>query len=83
MPFLRVFDASLRCVDQGLNKRPGAMTVYIEPWHADILSFLDMKKNRGNDELRARNLFYALWIPDILYVYNATVFRIQLMATVF
>lgn len=59
------------------------MTVYIEPWHADILSFLDMKKNRGNDELRARNLFYALWIPDILYVYNATVFRIQLMATVF
>lgn len=66
VPVLRVFDTSVQSISQGADKRPGAITVYLEPWHADILSFLDLKKNRGKDELRARNLFYALWIPDIL-----------------
>lgn len=66
VPILRVFDVSIKCVDQGANKRPGAMTVYMEPWHADVMEFIDLKKNTGKAELRARNLFYALWIPDLL-----------------
>lgn len=65
LPMLRVFNNTARYVDQGGNKRPGAFAVYLEPWHADVFEFLDMKKNTGKDEMRARDLFYALWIPDL------------------
>ncbi|XP_034935083.1 ribonucleoside-diphosphate reductase large subunit-like [Chelonus insularis] len=65
VPMLRVFNNTARYVDQGGNKRPGAFAVYLEPWHADIFEFLDLKKNTGKDEHRARDLFYALWIPDL------------------
>lgn len=64
-PMLRVFDSTARYVDQGGGKRKGAFAVYLEPWHADISSFLDLKKNHGKEEARARDLFYALWIPDL------------------
>mmetsp|Transcript_32242 Transcript_32242/g.80306 ORF Transcript_32242/g.80306 Transcript_32242/m.80306 type:complete len:779 (-) Transcript_32242:344-2680(-) len=64
-PMLRVFDNTARYVDQGGGKRKGAFAVYLEPWHADISSFLDLKKNHGKEESRARDLFYALWIPDL------------------
>lgn len=50
---------------QGGNKRPGAFAIYLEPWHADVFEFLDLKKNHGKDEQRARDLFYAMWIPDL------------------
>ena len=53
-----------RYVDQDGNKRPGAFAIYLEPWHADVFVFLDLRKNHGKEELRARDLFYALWIPD-------------------
>ena len=56
---------SFRYVDQGGNKRPGALAIYLEPWHADIFEFLDLKKNHGKEENRARDLFYAMWIPDL------------------
>uniref|UniRef100_A0A915KYT4 Ribonucleoside-diphosphate reductase n=1 Tax=Romanomermis culicivorax TaxID=13658 RepID=A0A915KYT4_ROMCU len=62
---LRVFNNTARYVDQGGNKRPGAFAIYLEPWHADIFEFLDLRKNTGKEELRARDLFYALWIPDL------------------
>ncbi len=62
---LRVFNNTARYVDQGGNKRPGAFACYLEPWHADIFDFLDLKKNTGKEESRARDLFYALWIPDL------------------
>lgn len=62
---LKVFESTARYVDQGGGKRKGAFAAYIEPWHADIFAFLDMKKNHGAEELRARDLFYALWIPDL------------------
>ncbi|KRX90605.1 Ribonucleoside-diphosphate reductase large subunit [Trichinella pseudospiralis] len=65
LPMLRVFNNTARYVDQGGNKRPGAFAVYLEPWHADIFDFLDAKKNTGIEENRARDLFYALWIPDL------------------
>ncbi|CAI5755803.1 unnamed protein product [Candida verbasci] len=65
VPMLRVFNNTARYVDQGGGKRPGAFAIYIEPWHADIFSVLDMKKNHGNDEMRTRDLFYGLWIPDL------------------
>lgn len=65
VPVLRVFDCTARYVDQGGNKRPGAFAIYLEPWHSDILDFLNLKKNTGKEELRARDLFYALWIPDL------------------
>ncbi|OQO02899.1 Ribonucleoside-diphosphate reductase large chain [Cryoendolithus antarcticus] len=65
VPMLRVFNNTARYVDQGGNKRPGAFAIYLEPWHADILSFLDLRKNHGKEEVRARDLFYALWIPDL------------------
>lgn len=65
IPMLRVFDATARYVDQGGGKRKGSIAVYLEPWHADIFEFLDLKKNHGKEELRARDLFYALWIPDL------------------
>lgn len=65
VPMLRVFNNTARYVDQGGNKRPGAFAIYLEPWHADIFEFLDLKKNTGKEEMRARDLFYALWIPDL------------------
>lgn len=65
VPMLRVFNDTARYVDQGGGKRKGSFAIYLEPWHADIFSFLDLKKNHGKEELRARDLFYALWIPDL------------------
>jgi ribonucleoside-diphosphate reductase subunit M1 len=65
VPMLRVYNNTARYVDQGGNKRPGAFAIYLEPWHADILSFLDLRKNHGKEEQRARDLFYALWVPDL------------------
>ncbi|KAI0345961.1 hypothetical protein BDW22DRAFT_1353597 [Trametopsis cervina] len=65
VPMLRAYDATARYVDQGGNKRPGAFAIYIEPWHADIFEFIDLRKNHGKEEARARDLFYALWIPDL------------------
>ncbi|KAJ8604430.1 hypothetical protein CTAYLR_000881 [Chrysophaeum taylorii] len=65
VPMLRVFDATARYVDQGGGKRPGAIAVYVEPWHADCFDVLELKKNHGKEERRARDLFYALWIPDL------------------
>lgn len=65
VPMLRVFNNTARYVDQGGNKRPGAFAIYLEPWHADIMAFLDLRKNHGVEEQRARDLFYALWIPDL------------------
>ena len=65
VPMLRVFNDTARYVDQGGGKRKGSFAVYLEPWHADIFSFLDLRKNHGNELERARDLFYALWIPDL------------------
>ncbi|XP_013405225.1 ribonucleoside-diphosphate reductase large subunit [Lingula anatina] len=65
LPMLRVYNNTARYVDQGGNKRPGAFAIYLEPWHNDIFDFLDCKKNTGKEEQRARDLFYALWIPDL------------------
>ncbi|GAA5982545.1 hypothetical protein JCM10908_006694 [Rhodotorula pacifica] len=65
VPMLRVFNNTARYVDQGGNKRPGAFAIYLEPWHADIFDFLDLRKNHGKEEVRARDLFFALWIPDL------------------
>ena len=65
VPMLRVFNNTARYVDQGGNKRPGAFAIYLEPWHADIFDFLDLRKNHGKEEQRARDLFYALWVPDL------------------
>jgi len=65
VPMLRVFNNTARYVDQGGNKRPGAFAIYIEPWHSDIFDFLDLRKNHGKEEQRARDLFYAMWIPDL------------------
>ena len=65
VPMLRVFNDTARYVDQGGGKRKGSFAVYMEPWHADIFDFLDLKKNHGKEEMRARDLFYALWVPDL------------------
>lgn len=65
VPMLRVFNDTARYVDQGGGKRKGAFAIYLEPWHADILDFLELKKNFGKEELRARDLFYALWVNDL------------------
>jgi ribonucleoside-diphosphate reductase alpha chain len=65
IPMLKVFNDTARYVDQGGGKRKGAFAVYLEPWHADIMDFLDLKKNNGKEEMRARDLFYGLWIPDL------------------
>lgn len=65
IPMLRVYNNTARYVDQGGNKRPGAFAIYLEPWHADIFEFLDLKKNTGKEETRARDLFFAMWIPDL------------------
>jgi ribonucleoside-diphosphate reductase alpha subunit len=65
VPMLKVFNDTARYVDQGGGKRKGAFAVYLEPWHADIFEFLDLKKNHGKEEMRARDLFYALWMNDL------------------
>ena len=65
VPMLRNFDMTARYVDQGGGKRKGSFAIYLEPWHADIFDFLDLKKNHGKEEMRARDLFYAMWIPDL------------------
>lgn len=65
IPMLRVFNDTARYVDQGGGKRKGAFAIYLEPWHADVFEFLDLKKNNGKEEFRARDLFYALWINDL------------------
>lgn len=65
IPMLKVFNDTARYVDQGGGKRKGAFAIYLEPWHADILDFLELKKNHGKEEMRARDLFYALWVPDL------------------
>ena len=65
IPMLRVFNNTARYVDQGGGKRKGSIAVYLEPWHADIFEFLDLKKNHGNELERARDLFYAMWVPDL------------------
>tara|TARA_B100000989_G_scaffold128393_1_gene95348 strand:- start:4483 stop:6876 length:2394 start_codon:yes stop_codon:yes gene_type:complete len=65
VPMLRVFNDTARYVDQGGGKRKGSFAMYIEPWHADIFDFLDLRKNHGKEEQRARDLFYALWTPDL------------------
>eukprot|EP01119_Soliformovum_irregulare_P025139 TRINITY_DN9225_c0_g1_i2.p1 TRINITY_DN9225_c0_g1~~TRINITY_DN9225_c0_g1_i2.p1 ORF type:complete len:835 (+),score=270.54 TRINITY_DN9225_c0_g1_i2:34-2538(+) len=65
VPMIRVFNDTARYVDQGGGKRKGAFALYLEPWHFDVLDFLDLKKNHGKEENRARDLFYALWIPDL------------------
>lgn len=65
VPMLRVFDVTSRYVDQGGGKRPGAFAIYIEPWHADVFDVLNLKKNHGKEEQRARDLFYGLWVPDL------------------
>lgn len=65
VPMLRVFNDTARYVDQGGGKRKGSFAMYLEPWHADIFDFLDLKKNHGKEEMRARDLFYAMWIPDL------------------
>jgi ribonucleoside-diphosphate reductase alpha chain len=65
IPMLKVYNDTARYVDQGGGKRKGSFAIYMEPWHADVFNFLDLRKNTGAEELRARDLFYALWIPDL------------------
>ena len=65
VPMLQVFNDTARYVDQGGGKRKGSFAIYIEPWHADIFDFLELKKNHGKEEMRARDLFYAMWVPDL------------------
>lgn len=65
VPMLRVFNDTARYVDQGGGKRKGSFAIYLEPWHADVFDFLDLKKNHGKEEMRARDLFFALWTPDL------------------
>lgn len=65
IPMLRVFNDTARYVDQGGGKRKGAFAIYLEPWHADVYDFIDLRKNHGKEELRARDLFLALWVPDL------------------
>ena len=65
VPMLRVFNDTARYVDQGGGKRKGSIAIYLEPWHPDVIQFLDLRKNHGKEELRARDLFYALWTPDL------------------
>jgi ribonucleoside-diphosphate reductase alpha subunit len=65
VPMLRVFNNTARYVDQGGGKRNGSFAIYLEPWHADLYNFLDMRRNQGDEEMKGRDLFYALWIPDL------------------
>lgn len=62
---LRVYNDTARYVDQGGGKRKGSFAIYLEPWHSDVFDFLQLRKNHGKEENRARDLFYALWIPDL------------------
>ena len=65
VPMLRVYNDTARYVDQGGGKRKGSFAIYLEPWHADVFDFLDLRKNHGKEEMRARDLFYAMWTPDL------------------
>ena len=65
VPMLKVFNETARYCDQGGGRRKGSFAIYLEPWHADIFEFLQLRKNHGKEEQRARDLFYALWIPDL------------------
>ena len=65
VPMLKVFNETARYVDQGGGKRKGSFAIYLEPWHADVFDFLQLRKNHGKEEQRARDLFLALWIPDL------------------
>lgn len=65
IPMLKVYNDTARYVDQGGGKRKGSFAIYMEPWHADVFDFLDLRKNTGAEEMRARDLFYAMWIPDL------------------
>ena len=65
IPFLKIFNETARAVDQGGGKRKGSIAIYMEPWHADIMEFLDLRKNQGKDEIRARDLFLAMWMNDL------------------
>ncbi len=65
IPMLKVYNETARYVDQGGGRRKGSFAVYLEPWHADVFDFLELKKNHGKEEMRARDLFYAMWIPDL------------------
>ena len=65
VPMLKVFNNTAKYVDQGGGRRNGSFAIYLEPWHADVELFLQMRKNHGDEELKARDLFYALWIPDL------------------
>merc|ERR1719237_1832239 len=65
VPLLRNYNETARYVEQGGGKRKGSFAMYLEPWHADVFDFLEMRKNHGKEEQRARDLFYALWIPDL------------------
>jgi ribonucleoside-diphosphate reductase alpha chain len=65
IPFLKIFNETARAVDQGGGKRKGSIAIYIEPWHSDVMDFLDLRKNQGKDELRARDLFLAMWVNDL------------------
>ncbi|MDN3641235.1 ribonucleoside-diphosphate reductase subunit alpha [Lutimonas halocynthiae] len=65
VPMLKVYNDTARYVDQGGGKRKGSFAIYLEPWHADVFQFLDLKKNHGKEEMRARDLFFAMWVPDL------------------
>ena len=65
LPMLRVYNNTARFVNQGGGKRQGSFAISLEPWHADVFAFLDLKKNHGKEEARARDLFYAMWVPDL------------------
>ena len=73
VPMLRVFNDTARYVDQGGGKRKGSFAIYLEPWHSDIFDFLELKKNHGKEEMRARDLFFALWVPDLFKIGRAHV----------
>jgi ribonucleoside-diphosphate reductase alpha chain len=65
IPFLKIYNETARAVDQGGGKRKGSIAIYMEPWHSDIMEFLDLRKNQGKDEVRARDLFLAMWMNDV------------------
>ena len=65
VPFLKIYNETARAVDQGGGKRKGSIAIYMEPWHGDIMDFLDLRKNQGKDEIRARDLFLAMWMNDL------------------
>ena len=72
VPMLQVFNDTARYVDQGGGKRKGSFAIYVEPWHSDIFDFLDLKKNHGKEEMRARDLFYAMWILSLIHISEPT-----------